>query len=107
MRPIRDLARELAEEHFRIESGLTMVAVYSHDGDSAVRLLEVNTDTVAAGRVRPFLFAASDQYPLPVYVADITPEEWDKVERRAIPLPAGWPEQPVQIFKRSDFERAA
>lgn len=107
MQSIRDLARELAEEHFKIESGLTMVAVYSHDGDSAVRLLEVNTDTVATGRVQPFLFAASDEYPLPVYIADITPEEWASVERKTISLPRGWPADPLQVFRRSDFERAA
>jgi hypothetical protein len=37
-----------------------------------------------------FYFPESEKFLLPVRLADVTPEEWDKICAGKIPLPQGW-----------------
>jgi hypothetical protein len=57
---------------------------------SKIRLLEINPDTFATGVVQSFYFPPSDEIPYPLVLAEVTPDEWQKVLLDEIPLPEGW-----------------
>ena len=55
-----------------------------------VKLLEVNPETSASGIV-PIAFGADPPEVLhPSVVVEVTPEEYEKVKRGDLSLPAGW-----------------
>lgn len=95
-----ELSKTLAYEHFQAEPALTKIAIFTGENDSAIRLLEVNTDTIPSGCVQPFVFRPTADYPLPIFVADITPTEWEDLKQKKISMPAGWPDQPVEVIDR-------
>jgi len=99
--PIGDIIERIVEEHFDIETGLQEVAVYSTDDDSVLRLLEVNNETLPTGQVQPFVFSPNDEVQVPIIIADVTSEEWKKIQEGRISLPKGWPAQPSKIFHRT------
>lgn len=98
-------AEWLARQHLRFDSRLTQ-AVYlpGNAPDNEVRLLEVNTgihpesdspivpvETTPAIAGLPFL----------VSVADVTPDEWQKINGRPELLPKGWSLDGNLIFRRA------
>ncbi len=87
-------ARELAEWHFGVEPDLTQVIRIVGDDEDApgepIKLLEVNAATVATGSVEPFAFAPSESVPFPIVIAEVTPEEYERIQRSEIALPRGW-----------------
>jgi hypothetical protein len=91
MSPTKDeVARELAAWHFRVEPDLKAVFVLRSEAHEPIRLLEVNAATVTTGSVEPFAFAPTKETPFATVVAEITPEEFERVRRDEIKLPSGW-----------------
>jgi hypothetical protein len=99
-----EAVRELAEWHFGVEPDLTLVIRIVGDDEDAVdepiKLLEVNAATVATGSVEPYAFAASASVPFPTVIAEITPEEYERIRRDEIKLPTGWSLNKTQLFIR-------
>jgi hypothetical protein len=90
-RPTKDdVARELAKWHFSVEPGLQAVFVLRTADGEPITLLEVNSATVATGSIEPFAFAPTKDTPYPTVVAEVTPEEMERVHRNEIRLPEGW-----------------
>jgi hypothetical protein len=85
-----EVAHELAAWHFRVEPELRAVFVLASRDDEPIRLLEVNAATVATGSVEPFAFAPTVDTPFATVVAEITPEELDRIARNELALPSGW-----------------
>ncbi len=105
MAPTKDEAvRELAEWHFGVEPDLKKVIRIVVDDEDApdepIKLLEVNAATVATGSVEPYAFAASASVPFPTVIAEVTPEEYERIRRNEIKLPAGWSLTKTQLFER-------
>ena len=105
MAPTKDEAvRELADWHFGVEPDLTriirMVAEDEDAADEPIKLLEVNAATVATGSVEPYAFAASASVPFPTVIAEVTPEEFERIQRNEIALPRGWSLTRTQLFER-------
>lgn len=50
--------------------------------------------------VQSFYFPASDEIPYPLILAQVTPEEWQKILQGKIELPEGWNLQKQHIFVR-------
>lgn len=96
-----DIVERIVQEHFDIETGLQEVAVYSPENDSVLRLLEVNEETLPTGQVQPFLFSPNDEREVPIMIADVTPDEWKKIQEGRISLPKGWPSRPFKIFHKN------
>lgn len=100
-----EAARELAEWHFGVEPDLTQVIRIVGDHEDApgepIKLLEVNAATVATGSVEPFAFAATESVPFPTVIAEVTPEEYERIRRNEIELPAGWSLAKTQLFSRT------
>jgi hypothetical protein len=101
-----EAAKELADWHFGIEPELTRVIRFVADNEDApgepIKLLEVNAATVATGSVEPFAFAPSASVPFPTAIAEVTPEEFERIKRNELPLPRGWSLAKSQLFERTN-----
>jgi len=90
-------ARELARRHHEIERGLTEVfllrdtATAIADPPDAIKLLEVNENTVTAGIV-PIGFSPAPKSGIhfPSVIVEVTPDEFRKIEWKELQLPNGW-----------------
>jgi hypothetical protein len=87
-------AEWLARQHLEFDKRLTL-AVYLPAGapEDEVRLLEVNTglypepgNPIVPVETTP---AVAD-LPFRVWVADVTPDEWERIQTNPGLLPAGW-----------------
>ncbi|MFI5301731.1 MAG: hypothetical protein ACHREM_26885 [Polyangiales bacterium] len=99
-----EAARELANWHFGVEPDLQrvirIVAENEDEPNEPIKLLEVNAATVASGSVEPFAFAPSESVPFPTVIAEITPEEYERIKSDQMTLPAGWSLAKTQLFER-------
>ncbi len=99
-----ETARELVEWHFRVEPDLKQVLRIFADAEDApdepIKLLEANVATVATGSVEPFAFSPSEAVPFPTVIAEVTPEEFESIQRNEIKLPSGWSLNKAQLFER-------
>lgn len=91
------VARELAEKHYQAETGLQRVFRLNGSAEVEIRpvepikLLEVNTNTVASG-VLPVQFgpAPLSGIPYPSIIVEVSPEEFEKIKTQELKLPKGW-----------------
>lgn len=101
-------AKELAKRHFEVEDGLTRIIRFSGSRNveaqaaEPIKLLEVNTNTVASG-VLPLGF---DSVPdsgilFPSVIIEVTPAEFEKIKKRELQLPKGWEIQEAELPKPS------
>lgn len=99
-----EAARELAEWHFGVEPDLEQVirilVENEEEPGEPIKLLEINAATVATGSVEPYAFAPSESVLFATVIAEITPEELERIQRDEMKLPPGWSLASAQIFKR-------
>lgn len=92
-----DAARLLAERHYAIEPGITRIVRLSRtDGgedrdDEPVKLLEVNAETIGTG-IQPLRFgpAPASGIAFSTIIIEVTPEEFQQIQEKRLPLPSGW-----------------
>jgi len=98
------LLRKVITEHFEIEPELHLVAIYLRERESLPEflLVEVNREAIPTGSVEPFYFSPTEEFPWPIYVADVTRSEWIRIRKGTISLPPGWSSKPLKIFNRAD-----
>jgi hypothetical protein len=95
------LVRQLVRSHFDLEEGIERIIWVKKDNTQDVRLIEVNRDTIPAGDFYAFYFAPSQDFPLPIRIGDVTPDEWEKIQRGEISLPPEWSLHQIEVFERS------
>jgi hypothetical protein len=105
MAPTKDeVAEDLADTHFRVEPDLQrVIRILADDEDSPeepIKLLEVNAATVPTGSVARFAFGASATVPFPIVIAEITPEEYEQLQRHELAMPPGWSLSKVKELTR-------
>jgi hypothetical protein len=105
MAPTKDeAAQELADWHFGVEPYLErVIRILTENEDEPgepIKLLEVNAATVATGSVEAFAFAPSKSLPFPITIAEVTPEEFERIARKELPLPRGWSLEKCKQFPR-------
>jgi hypothetical protein len=90
--PLREAAVELVQSHREVEPNLLQVFFYRDPDEHEVRLVEVVDGSPSAGEVLPFRFApdAAQGVRFPVVIVELSPEEFDRVERGDLALPPGW-----------------
>ena len=93
-------AEDLIQEHFELESRLEKVIWINSDKASEIRLLEINPETFPTGSVLSFYFPPDDEFPFAMHIAEIRPEEWQKILRHEIPLPEGWTLDNYKAYSR-------
>lgn len=88
-----DLARQLAHWHSTSEQSITMIVRLKSDNEDEdsepIKLLEVNTETVPSDIV-PVMFGPSTDVPCPSLVVEVTPEEYEKIQKHELTLPDDW-----------------
>jgi hypothetical protein len=95
----------LARQHLRFDSRLTQV-VYLPTGapEDEVRLLEVNTGLYpepGSPIVPVETTPAVTDLPFRVWVADVTPDEWNQIQANPGLLPPGWSLEGRQTIRRA------
>jgi len=98
-------AEWLARQHLRFDSRLTQVVYLpAGAGDDEVRLLEINTglfpepgNPITVVETTP----AVTDVPFRVWVADVTPDEWQQIQSDPSLLPAGWGLEGNRITRRA------
>jgi hypothetical protein len=98
-------ANWLARQHLRFDSRLTQ-AIYLPSGapEDEVRLLEINTGLYpepGSPIVPVETTPAVTDVPFRVWVADVTPEEWDLIQANPGLLPPSWSLQGGQTIRRA------
>jgi hypothetical protein len=97
---IEGVVEKIVHEHFEVEESLEKVIWFRTDATQEINLLEINSRTPATGDVLSFYFPPSDEVPYDLHLAEVTPEEWQKVLQNEIPLPEGWNLKNYQVFSR-------
>jgi len=89
-RTVEDVARALASAH-QTEDPDTK-EVYLSTAPDEVRLVEVSGSVDTGGEVLPFRFAAqpASGVPYPSSVILLSLDEWRKLKKGELELPAGW-----------------
>ncbi len=97
---LESVVERIVHEHFALEENLEKVIWIRSRSAAEICLLEVNSDTFATGMVQSFYFPPSDEIPYPLILAEVTPEEWQKILRNEIELPEGWSLENHKAFVR-------
>ena len=79
---------QIAQKH-RERDPLTTHIYYSETSEE-LRMLEVSNDTSTIPAIIPFRFKPHDDYPLPISIAVISPEELKLLKEGELDLPEGW-----------------
>jgi hypothetical protein len=106
MMPSKDeVAEKLARAHYLIEPEISQIFRLSDSAEietrpnEPIKLLEVNPDTLPSG-ILPLHFgphpASGISYPS--VIVEITPEEYEQVQKGNLQLPNGW--QIGKLFQR-------
>jgi hypothetical protein len=103
---LEEIVQRLMRWHFEIEESIERIIWFKDGGKNEIHLLEVNRDTFPEDKILVFYHRPTSEYPVPVRLADITPEEWEKVKKGVIPLPDGWSLDKAEIFERKDVLQA-
>jgi hypothetical protein len=91
----------LIARHFDVEGGLERIAVVRGGPNGPIKLLEVNANTVPSGSIEVFSFSPTADVPFVTEIAELTPEEWQRLERNALETPLGWSRDDIeQVFDR-------
>jgi|JI10StandDraft_1071094.scaffolds.fasta_scaffold1922350_2 hypothetical protein len=96
-------AEKLIAAHFQLEPGLVQIyRVHAHneaDPDEPIKLVEVNTDTIATGSFEAYGFAPSRETPFPTLIAEVTPDELLELQRQGR-WPSAWDLSRAKKFVR-------
>jgi hypothetical protein len=90
-----EAARRLAQKHYLYEPGITEIRAITSGAirgpNEPIKLLEVNTNTIASG-IMPLRFdaAPASGIPFPSVIVEVTPEEYEQIKRNELKLPEGW-----------------
>jgi len=91
------IAQRLAEAHYAIEPGIELIIQLlasperEADPKETIKLLEVNNDTTADG-IHPVFFGphAASGIVYPSVIIEVTPDEYEQIQRDSAKLPNGW-----------------
>ena len=97
---VMEVLENVVAEHFQVEPSLREIAVFSREDEQELKLIEVNEEALPTGQVEPFVFTPEKAQLIPIYIADVTPEEWLKIRQGKIALPKGWPSKAIKVIPR-------
>ncbi len=99
-RNLESVVKKFVNEHFALDENLERVIWIKSGNTPAIRLLEINSETPPTAEVLSFYFPPSDELPSALFLAEIKPEEWQKILQSQIALPEGWSLENHQVFSR-------
>ncbi|GAF97795.1 unnamed protein product, partial [marine sediment metagenome] len=96
------LVERLARRHFKTEDTVEAVVWLTGADETEIRLIEINRTALPSETLELFRFAPSEDVPFPTLIADVTPKDWDKIQRGDIALPQGWDLESATVFWREE-----
>jgi len=87
------LARWYAQRHMDIDNGVMRILhLPTNAPPREIRFLEVNRMISEMTPPEPIDFGVDidGENPHTLYVLDVTPAQWEAIQARTMPLPAGW-----------------
>jgi hypothetical protein len=97
---LENVVEKLIQEHFELDESLEKVIWINPDTAPEIRLIQITADTLPTGDVLSFYFAPSAEIPYPMFIAQVTPKEWQQVLQDEIPLPEEWSLENHKVFSR-------
>jgi len=98
----KEFVESLAQLHFETDDGLEQIIWVRSGEERQICLLEVNRTALPTESIQVFRFAPSEDVPFPIFIADVRPTEWERIQSGSIPLPEGWALKGAQVFQRSE-----
>jgi len=98
----KEFVESLAQLHFEADDGIEQIIWVRSGDEKEIRLIEVNRTALPTESIQVFRFAPSEDVPFPIFITDVRPTEWERIESGDIPLPEGWSLEEAQVFRRSD-----
>lgn len=88
-------AKAYAKEHLKTDPGIDTVYYLPANADEReIRFVEINHLIGARGddALEPIEFGidAGTENAHTLFILDVTPEQWERIETLQLPLPAGW-----------------
>ena len=97
-----EFVESLAQLHFEADDGIEQIIWLRSGDEKEICLIEVNRTALPTESIQVFRFAPSEDVPFPIFIADVRPTEWDRIQSGDIPLPEGWALEEAQVFQRSE-----
>jgi len=98
-----EFVASLARLHFDTDSGVEKIIWVRSCGVKQICLIEVNRTALPADRVEAFRFAPSKDVPFPLFITDVRPTEWERIQNGEMALPEGWTLENALTFLRPDI----
>ena len=101
-----EIAQWYAQQHLKVDDGITeVIYLPTNAREREVRFLEINKDMLDANdRLEPISFGVDmgvgNEHVL--WVIDITPEQYQRIQQATLPLPATWSlDSAIRFTRRS------
>ena len=98
----KEFVESLAQLHFEADDGIEQIIWVRSGDEKEIRLIEVNRTALPSESIQVFRFAPSEDVPFPIFIADVRPTEWERIQSGDIPLPEGWSLEEAREFRRSE-----
>jgi len=98
----KEFVESLAQLHFETDDGIEQIIWLRSGDEKEICLIEVNRTALPTESIQVFRFAPSEDVPFPIFIADVRPTEWERIQSGDIPLPEGWALEEAQVFQRSE-----
>lgn len=98
----KEFVESLAQLHFEADDGIEQIIWVRSGDEKEICLIEVNRTALPTESIQVFRFAPSEDVPFRIFIADVRPTEWERIQSGDIPLPEGWALEEAQIFRRSE-----
>ena len=95
------VVRQLVQSHFETETSIDEIIWFLDGENQEIHLIEINRETFPSGSVEVLYFSSTPDVPFPLRIADVTPQEWQRIQAGDISLPAGWSLGKMKRFARS------
>ncbi len=98
----KEFVESLAQLHFEADDGIEQIIWVRSGDEKEIRLIEVSRTALPTESIQVFRFAPSEDVPFPIFITDVRPTEWERIQSGDIPLPEGWSLEEAQVFRRSE-----
>ncbi len=97
-------AERLIDWHFSVQPDMReiyrIIMPSEDEPNDPIRLLEISDSTLPTGEVMAFGFRADGDIYYPSIIAEVTPDELERIRQGKIPLPSGWDINTARLYLR-------
>jgi len=94
-----ELIKRIVILHFELEDGIEKIIWFNSESKNEIRLIEVSRIALPTGSFQPFRFPPTDEIPFPLMIADVTPKEWEQIQRGEIQIPQDWNKENTVVYE--------